>query len=209
MWDFTTISEESQRTLTFLLLVPVGTLITAIFRSMLGLRTIGIFSPTLLALGQTHSDWRLGAAVFAITFGIGSLGRFLLIRANLSTITRRGIVVTFLVMTFAVMVVINERLGLVPTTRSVILPVTIVTLMVDRFFTIIVKESHRVGWIVLGNTILVTACCFVVFAYTPIGSVFLSHPWLEIVVICGLAGLGLFVQKPLLQISSLADELSD
>jgi hypothetical protein len=206
MWDLSTISEESQRTLTFLLLVPVGTLITATFQSVFGLRTIGIFSPTLLALGQTHSDWRFGAAVFAITFGMGSLGRYLLIHAKLSTITRRGIVVTFLVMIFAVMIVMNERFGLVPTTRSVLLPVTIITLMVDRFFTIIARESQRVGCIVLGNTILVTACCFIVFACTPVGRVFLLYPWLELVVIVGLAALGLYVKKPLLTNSSMTDE---
>lgn len=199
-------SKESQQILAFLLLIPVGTMITAVFRGVLGFRTIGTFSPTLLALSQTQSDWRLGVAVFAITFGAGSLGRWLLVRAKLSTITRRGIVVTFLVMLIAVLIVINERLGLVPRPRSIILPVTIITLMIDRFFTITSKEKSRVAWIVLGNTVLVTACCFAVFAYIPIGDTFLAHPWLEVLVLASLAGLGLYVQQPLMKFPRGAEE---
>jgi hypothetical protein len=206
MLDLTTASEESQRILVFLLLVPVGTLITAVFRGVLGFRTIGTFSPTLLALSQTHSDWRLGAVVFAVAFGVGSFGRWVLVRANLSMVTRRGIIVTCLVMLFAAMVVLNERLGLVERPRSIILPVTIITLMIDRFFTITSADGQRIAWIVLGNTALLTASCFMLFAYTPVGSIFLAHPWLEVIVLGGLVGLGMYMKQPLMQLPAGSDE---
>ena len=208
MWNLTEMSEESQRIMTFLLLIPVGALITAVFKGVLGLRTIGIFSPTLLALNQVKSDWRIGITVFAVTFAIGSLGRWLLVRAKLSTITRRGIVITVVVMIFVVMVVISENLEMGLTARSVVLPVSIITLMIDRFFTVIDKEGSRVGCLILCNTALVTICCFIVFAYTPVGSLFLRYPFLEFVVLCGLVSLGLYVRKPLMRLPGESSELN-
>jgi hypothetical protein len=58
--DLTRTPAQTQSALSFLLLMPVGLLITALARSLIGMRTIGTFSPTLLALSQARSDWRIG-----------------------------------------------------------------------------------------------------------------------------------------------------
>lgn len=58
--DFRRLSASSQRTLSLILLIPAGTLVTAAYRRFTGFRTMGTFSPTLLALSQTKSDWKIG-----------------------------------------------------------------------------------------------------------------------------------------------------
>lgn len=196
MLDLTSMTEESQGALAFLLLLPVGVLITAVFKGILGFRTIGIFTPTILALNQVRSDCRVGIIIFLVTFILGSAGRKLLVHSKLTTITRRGIIATVTVAVFAVMIVISEKMQLGIKAQSVILPVAILTLIIDRFFNIIQKEGNRIAFIILANTILVTLCCFLVFAYTPAEKIFLSHPWLELVVLCGLIYFGEQFGKP-------------
>lgn len=197
MPDLTILTDESQRALAFLLLLPVGVLITAVLSGILGLRTTGVFTPTILGLNLARSDWRVGVIIFIATFAIGSAGRSLLIRLNLSTITRRGIIATVSVMLFAVLVVVNEemQIGLKP--GAVVLPVVILTLMIDRFFGIIQKEGNRAAWFILGNTIVVTLCCFAVFEFTPAERWFLKFPLLVVVVLCGLIWIGVRVREPL------------
>jgi hypothetical protein len=88
--DLTRTPAQTQSALSFLLLMPVGLLITALARSLIGMRTIGTFTPTLLALSQARSDWRIGVVIFAVTFGLGSLCRMVLAKLRLSTVPRRG-----------------------------------------------------------------------------------------------------------------------
>ena len=200
MWDLTIMTEESQSTIAFLLMLPLGAFITAVFNGIVGLRTIGIFTPTILALNQAKSDWRIGLVIFAVTFTVGSLGRKLLIRTKLSTITRRGIIATVTVLALTVLIVINERMRLGLQARSVILPVVILTLIIDRFHKITESEGSCSAVIILANTILVTFCCFLVFAYSPAEQIILRNVWLELVVLCGLICLGTQVTKPLFTI---------
>ena len=44
------------------LILPIGALFTAFVRTIIGIRTFGTFSPTLLALAFVYNDWRTGCA---------------------------------------------------------------------------------------------------------------------------------------------------
>lgn len=206
MCDLTFMTEDSQRTLAFLLMLPLGALITASINGVVGLRTIGIFSPTILALNQTRSDWRVGIIIFVITFALGSVGRKFLIRSKLSTITRRGVIATVTVTVFASMIVANENMQMGMKPGMVVLPVAILTLMIDRYFGIVEKEGNLAAMVILCNTILVTLCCFMVFEYTPAQKIFLKNPWLEVAVLCILIYIGSKVQKPFFTIPAKANQ---
>ena len=45
-----------------ILLLPLGALVTAIVRTIIGTRTFGTFTPTLLALAFVYNDWRTGVS---------------------------------------------------------------------------------------------------------------------------------------------------
>lgn len=156
--DLTRTPSQTQTILSFLLLVPVGLLITAMAGSVVGVRTIGTFSPTLLALSQVRSDWRIGTIIFIITFGLGSLCRMLLIRLQLSTVPRRGVIGTFIVSSLAIIISFSHSYGLAPTARHVLLPVSVMTIMIDRFFTIIQTEGNKTALTVLANSVAIAAC---------------------------------------------------
>ena len=44
--------------------MPLGALLTAVLRTIIGIRTFGTFTPTLLALAFVYNDWRTGLVVF-------------------------------------------------------------------------------------------------------------------------------------------------
>jgi hypothetical protein len=184
--DFQNLSVPSQRTLSLILLIPVGTLITAAYRRFIGMRTIGTFSPTLLALSQAKSDWKIGLLVFFTTFSIGILFRMLFTRLKLPAVSRRGIVAVFVVLFLAVAVSLCEVLNVPVDSRSVLLPVVVTTMMIERFFIIIGKEGSKAAGFALLNSLIVAVCCFGLFALTPIGAALLAYPELELLILSGL-----------------------
>jgi hypothetical protein len=195
--DLTRTPSQTQTILSFLLLVPVGLLITAMAGSVVGVRTIGTFSPTLLALSQVRSDWRIGTIIFIITFGLGSLCRMLLIRLQLSTMARRGVIGTFIVSSLAIIISFSHSYGLAPTARHVLLPVAVMTIMIDRFFTIIQTEGNKTALTVLANSLAIAVCCFLVFAYTPLGEILLNFPEFELLIIALLILVGRYSGRSL------------
>jgi uncharacterized protein (UPF0333 family) len=198
--NLTHIPAQSQATLFFLLLVPVGLLITAMAGSVVGIRTFGTFSPTLLALSQARSDWRIGTVIFIITFGLGSLCRMLLMRFRLSTMPRRGVIGTFVVSALVVTISISHSYGLAPTARHVLLPVAVMTIMIDRFFTIMQTEGNSTALKVLANSIAVAVCCFLVFTYTRMGQFLLRFPEFELLIMALLILIGRYSGQSLLNI---------
>jgi hypothetical protein len=196
--DLTRIPTQTQTILSFLLLLPVGLLITALARSMVGIRTIGTFSPTLLALSQARSDWRIGIVIFVITFGLGSLCRMFLTRFKLSTMPRRGVIGTSVVLALVAAISISHRYGLSPTARHILLPVAVMTIMIERFFTMMEKEGNKTALTALVNSLATAVCCFVVFAHTRTGQFLLRFPELELLIIAGLILIGRYSGRSIL-----------
>jgi hypothetical protein len=198
IFDLTRTPASTQATLSFLLLVPVGLFTTALARSLIGMRTIGIFSPTLLALSQARSDWRIGVVIFIVTFGLGSSCRMVLARLRLSTVPRRGVIGTFVVLALAAAISLSHSYGLAPTARHVLLPVAVMTIMIERFFTAMEKEGNRTALTILANSLVVAACCFVVFAYTQTGQILLRFPELELLIMAAIILVGRYSGRTLL-----------
>ena len=208
VFDFTRTPAQTQTALSFLLLIPVGLLITALARSLVGIRTIGTFSPTLLALSQARSNWKIGILIFFITFGLGTLCRLLLVRFKLSTIPRRGVIGTFVVLLLAFAISFFHGYGLAPTARQVLLPVAVMTMMIERFFAIMEKEGNRTALTVLVNSLTVAVCCFLIFAYTQTGLILLRYPELELVIMVILLFIGRYTGRSLFEALGLVSHVS-
>jgi len=195
--DFSRLSHPSRNTLGLILLIPVGTLITAAFQRLGGLRTIGTFGPTLLALGQTKSDWHIGLLVFMVTFGIGLFFRMMFSPLKLPVISRRVIVLVFVVLFLSVAISMCEFLSLDVNPRSVVLPVVVTTMMIERFFIILGKDGTRVAADAFCSSLMVAVACFLLFSFTSIAAVLLALPELELLIISGSILIGCYSGPPL------------
>ena len=80
------------------LILPIGALFTALVRTIIGIRTFGTFSPTLLALAFVYNDWRSGLCIFFVVIATGFISRSFLDRLKLLLVPRLGIILTMVVM---------------------------------------------------------------------------------------------------------------
>jgi hypothetical protein len=201
--DFSRLSAPSRHTLGLILLIPVGTLVTAAIQRLGGLRTIGTFGPTLLALGQTKSDWHIGLLVFMATFGIGLFFRMMFSPLKLPAISRRVIVLVFVVLFLSVAISLCEFLGLDVNPRSIVLPVVVTTMMIERFFIILGKDGTRVAADAFCNSLIVAVVCFLLFSFTLIAAVLLALPESELLIISGSILIGCYSGPTLVGILGL------
>ena len=179
-----------QEILALLLLLPLGTLITAIFRNVIGLRTFGAFTPCLIALGFVQADWRTGTIVFFVVLSVGTFARLLLSKLQLLLVARLGIIVTLVVLCMIWAVSILDYFGLTPSASAVLLPVVILTMMIERFSIVAEEDGHLQALRVLAGTLVVAICCFFVLRLGGLGRLVLTFPEMQLFIAAALLLIG-------------------
>ncbi|HYD50158.1 MAG TPA: 7TM domain-containing protein, partial [Terriglobales bacterium] len=159
---------STQRTLQILLLVPLGALVMTVLRSIIGLRTFGMFMPMLLALAFTATGLWWGTVFLAVVVSLALLSRILIKRLYLLLVARVAFILTLVVLLMIVLFVIGDRLNL-PTVGVGAFPFVIMTMIVERISVSLEEEGLR-------NTLsrVVTTIISVYLTYAVIQAKFLA-----------------------------------
>jgi hypothetical protein len=130
-----------QTMFTTILLIPVGALVLALARNIIGIPTFGIFTPILLALFFKETSFGFGLLFFFVVILIGIGERYVLDKFYLLAVPRLSIILTLIIMlmigysffTFDVSSISQKHLSF--------FPIVIVTLIIERLSIMITEEG--------------------------------------------------------------------
>ncbi|MBT8134431.1 MAG: hypothetical protein KJO03_07965, partial [Gammaproteobacteria bacterium] len=147
IFDLNRLSPENRENLGLLLLLPLGVLVTEVMRQLMGIRTYGTFTPSLMALAVIHVDKVTAITVFLLVTIIGVTIRAYLPNLNLQRTARLAMVFTLVSICMAV--IMSGFIYFDPTVDSVVvlLPVVVLTMLVDRIYTIADQRGMRTALI--------------------------------------------------------------
>ena len=136
IFNFNRLSPSNRENLGVLLLLPLGVLITELLRQIGGIRTYGTFTPTLLALATVHVDRITALIVFSLVITIGIVIRSLMPNFDLQRTARLAIV--FTLVSASMSIVTSGLIFFDPSVDSIVvlLPVVILTMLVDRIYSV-------------------------------------------------------------------------
>lgn len=177
--DLTRLRLEMHEVLSLMLLIPLGALVTAVFRTLIGIRTFGTFTPTLLALAFVYSDWRTGLVVFVGVVGLGLVVRSLVDRLRLLMVPRLSVILTLVVVCMVMSVSILEYFHWTPSAQAVLLPMVIVTSTIERFFVTTEEDGPRFALQLMGSTVWLAFLCYLVLRWEAVGRLLLTYPELH------------------------------
>lgn len=174
--DLTRLPLEMHEVLSLILLLPLGGLVTSFFRTMVGIRTFGTFTPTLIALSFVFADWRTGVFVFALVISLGLVSRSLLDRLKLLMVPRLSVVLTLVVLCVIFCVSLLDYLHLTPGAQAVLLPMVILTMTIERFYLTSEEDSVPFALQLLAGTVAVAVCCYLVLRWAAVGRFLFLFP---------------------------------
>ncbi len=147
IFDLNRLSPTNRENLGILLLLPLGVLATEIMRQLMGIRTYGTFTPSLMALAIMHVDRITALIVFLLVTGIGITIRAYLPEMNLQRTARLAMVFTLVSISMAV--VMSGFIYFDPAADSIVvlLPVVVLTMLVDRIYTVADQRGMRTAMI--------------------------------------------------------------
>jgi hypothetical protein len=115
-----------------LLMVPLGALVVAIMRTVVGIPTLGTFMPILMALAFRETELVWGIALFVLVTSAGLSMRFYLERLQLLLVPRLCSVLVLVVLLMLVISLISARLGLDRGFSIALFPIVILTMVIEH-----------------------------------------------------------------------------
>jgi hypothetical protein len=188
--DWTALPPETHQTLAWLLILPAGALLTAFVRTIVGFQTFGTLTPTLLAASYLYCDRASGVVVFALVMVVGLGGRALLGRLRLQMGPRLGIILTVLVLCLAGAMAVMYRLGLSPRPAGAMMPLVVLTILLERFYVSIEENGLGASLRLLVATLAVAGACGGLLAWPAVGRLALAYPEAQLLVVAAMLGVG-------------------
>ena len=188
--DLTRLPLELHAPLSVILLMPLGALLTSIFRTVIGVRTFGTFTPTLLALAFVYNDWRAGLVVFFAVLVLGLTSRAALDRLKLLLVPRLSVMLTLVVLTMVFGISLLDYLHWTTSTEAVLLPMVILTMTVERYYLTTEEDGPKFAVQLLAGTLLLAFLCYLVLRWDAVGRWLLEYPELHFFTIALLILLG-------------------
>jgi len=178
--DLTRLSPGMQEIVMLLLLIPIGALITTVFRNIIGLPSFGTFTPTLIALSFIKADWRTGCVLIVLVISVGILTRFILDKLKLLLVARLSIILTLVISCMILAVSILDHFSLTPSASAVLLPTVILTFVIERFFITWEEDSLLQTMKMAAGTLIIAVVCFGILGWDWLGRLILTFPELQL-----------------------------
>lgn len=122
--------------------VAIAALVIAAMRNVLGVRTLGLFAPAIVALAFLATGLILGLGLLALTLSAVLLTRASIIREKVQEAHRVAILVTIVSITIASIAVVGLEFNQHELFFAVLFPVLIIGWIGERY----VERVDRVGW---------------------------------------------------------------
>jgi transglutaminase-like putative cysteine protease len=197
--DLTRLPLDTRIMLAALMLLPFGALLTAVFNEVIGIRSFGVFTPTLLALSLVYVPWQSAAVVLAVVLLLGVGGRAV-IPGELSRVPRLSLVLTLVALGIGMSASFMDYFDIVMGGQLVLLPIVILASLVDRFYSLLDEKGLHTAIFRLAWTLLLAVFCIPIIRYEELGHALIRYPELHLVTLAVILALTLYKRKRLSQL---------
>ncbi|WP_277394562.1 7TM domain-containing protein, partial [Pseudomonas viridiflava] len=123
---------ETQKTFMIMIVIPAGVLVILLLRNLIGLQTLGTFTPVLIALAFRETQLDFGILLFTGITALGLMLRSYLEHLKLQMLPRLSVVLTFVVILIAAVSLLSHKLGLERGLSVALFPMVILTMTIER-----------------------------------------------------------------------------
>jgi hypothetical protein len=182
-FSFFNLPISTQLVFQVLLMIPVGGLMIAFLRQMIGVKTFGTFMPVLVALAFRETGIFTGVVAFVMIVALGLLIRSWFHKLHLLMVPRLAAVLTIVVLIMSWMALLAQNLGITLGLSLSLFPIVILTMTIERMSTMWEesgpKEAVQVG---IGSLACAVLGCIVMTNATLMHLVF-TFPELLLIVL--------------------------
>ncbi len=134
---------DQQNALKWLMVFPLAILVVVILRNVVGIKTMGTFTPMLISMALVETGFLKGLICFSIIVGVGLLIRLCLSRLNLLLVPRISAVVVFVVLLIQTFTILGYKFDWHIASSALFFPIIIVAWVIERGSIIWEEEGFK------------------------------------------------------------------
>jgi len=169
--------------LKIIIMLPLGALIVAIFRNVIGLQTYGVFLPALIAVASRETGLFWGLLAYLMVVSIVGLIHYPLEKWGILYTPKMAIMLVGVVIAFMTLSIFGIRYNLQTVAYVTLFPIVLMTITAERFARTITEEGLRKAIQLTSQTMVVVAAAYFVMNSRTMETFFLAFPELFLVII--------------------------
>jgi hypothetical protein len=155
--------------LRLIIMIPVGALVTIIFRNVIGVKTFGTFLPVLIASSFRETGLLWGVLIFVVVILVGAALGAVLHRLRLLYAPRLTIILVYVVVALFLISIFSTKYANVGLGHAALFPLAVMAITIESFSLIAEEAGIKKALTLLFHTVVT-----VVFCYLVINSIFLQ-----------------------------------
>lgn len=204
-WSLYVLPARTQGFAHFLLLIPIGALVIAFFRTVVGIPTFGTFAPILLAAAFREISVPTGLACLFTIILTGLVLRYVLDKMYILGIPRLSIILTFVVIMVLALFVFSVRSSHDKILYFSFFPMIIMTWMIERFSVAQIEDGNFSALQTAAGTAALAAVLYFIFGIPSLRQFLFSFPEILLVIMGLLLLLGRYTGYRLLELIRFKD----
>ena len=172
LFDYTiyNLPMHEQNTLKWLMIFPLGILLVVLMRNVIGISTMGTFTPMLVAMSLVKTGFIPGLICFGLIILFGLLIRTWLTKLNLLLVPRISAVVIFVILIMQFLTIIGYQFDFKIAASAVFFPIIITAWIIERACITWEEEGARNA-----TKQIITTSIVAVVTYGVISSDYIRH----------------------------------
>jgi len=150
--------------LSVILMIPIGALVTIIFRNVIGVHTFGTFLPALISYSFLGTGLINGMFIFTAIITGGAVVNIGLSKLKLLHTPRLTIIMIFTIACLLSLGMLGVSAGNKSITQSFFFPLAILSITIERFFIVAQENGLAKSMGILGWTLVVVFFCYLVMS---------------------------------------------
>jgi hypothetical protein len=158
------------------LMLPVMATIIAAARQIVGVKSFGIFVPTVTALSFLATGLKYGLVLFLAIIIVGTLARLIARKFRLLYLPRMAIVLSMLALTVFGMFLLGAVFGLREFIGISIFPLLIMTVLAEHFIAVQIEQGYKTALKLTVETLIVSIIGYLIGDWAVFKTTILAYP---------------------------------
>jgi len=165
-----------QNALHLLLLLPIGGLLVAFLRNVVGIKTFGVFLPVLIAFSLIHTGFFSGIGLFVILILLVGVLSYPFDKIGLLYTPKLVISLSIMVSLMIIAAIVGIEYNIAWLTTLTFFPTIILTIAAERFLRATVEDGYKMAIDKLFQTLVATAICYMILSWSWLPAILIIFP---------------------------------
>lgn len=199
-YSFYTLPITTQLAYQVMLMIPFGVLMILLLRNIIGVNTLGTFTPVLIALAFRETGLIFGLVFFSIIVFFGLLLRSYLEHLKLQMLPRLSVVLTFVVMLIIFTGLLSHKLGFEQGLSVSLFPMVILTMTIERLSITWEERGANFALKVALGTLITASLAYGIMGFKPLIYWVFTFPSILLILISFMLAMGRYRGYRLLEL---------